>query len=160
MNCFFENIIFVSTYAVITLYIIHIHYLLTYIKSYNCTCNNLEKLIYIRNWFFIYIIILSIIIIYNLLFSKLKYCINYLILIPNIIFLLTYIFIMITNIILIIYFYTHLQSLINKCDCIKNKYNEYIQSNTYKLIFYPFWFFFLIFIIFTILQIIYMDYNK
>jgi hypothetical protein len=159
MNCFYENIIFISTYAVIALYILHIHYLLSHIKSSHCQCDNFQKLIYIRNWFFIYLIILSILIIYNLLFSKLKFCINYLILIPHITFLIIYIFIMLINIILITYFFIYLQSLMNKCDCIKNKYNEYIHSNLYKSIIYPFYLFFFIYIIFTILQIINYDYK-
>jgi hypothetical protein len=159
MNCFYENIIFISTYAVIALYILYIHYLLAYIKSSNCNCDNFKQLIYIRDWFFIYLIVLSILIIYNLLFSKLKFCINYLVLIPHIIFVIFYIFIMIINVILIIYFYTYLQSLMNKCDCIKNKYYEFISSNSYKSIIYPLYIFFFIFVISTVLQIINHDYK-
>ena len=148
--CFYENIIFVSTHLIITLYILNIHYLLSFINSSNCQCNNYQKLINIRNWFIIYLFFLSIIIIYNILLSKLQYCIDDFIINSHYI----YSIIMLINVFLIIYFNYHLQSLINKCDCIKNKYEEFYMTDTSKYIRFSLYISFFIFVITTIIQII------
>ena len=133
INCLYDNIIFISTYFIIILYIIHIHNLISFIHTSDCKSNNFQILIYIRNWFFIYLFILTTAIIYNIL-SHFNYCINFIILIPHYIYTIIYFMINIINVILIIYFYIHLKSLINKYNCIHLKYYEYLNSNKYKFV--------------------------
>ena len=158
--CLYDNIIFICTYLIIILYIIHIHNLISFIHTPDCKCNDINKLIYIRNWFFVYLFLLTIVIIYNLFSSHLNYCINFIILIPHYIYTIIYMTIMIFNIILIIYFHIHLKSLMNKYSCIHLKYNQYLNSYIYKYVIYSLIFFFFISILITVINIGTNDYKS